>query len=137
MRQRGRKAPASLAIVPPDPPADPPRHGDVPAPAHLSAQASAFWRSTVAEFELAAHHLLLLQAACEQMDVITAAREALAVNGGLTITDPQGRMQQHPGVVAQRNSTVLLARLIRELDLDASDSFAAFDRPPPLRSNRN
>ena len=138
MKRPGRKSAAELSVVPAGPPAVAGRHVDVPAPTHLSPAAARFWTETVAEFELAPHHLLILQAACEQLDLVAMARAELAAHGALALVDLHGRVTStpHPAAGIQRHATIALARLLRELDLDTS-SFAAFEsRPPALRGNR-
>jgi P27 family predicted phage terminase small subunit len=104
-------------------------------PAHLSAEAAHWWRAVTADYELADHHLRLLQAACEAWDVMQAARQALADHGGLTFTDAGGNIKAHPAVAMQRDARIAFARLVRELDLDAGAPAEA-PRPPALASNR-
>lgn len=135
MKQRGRKSASELAVTAPEPEPVPDYPGGFKAPSHLSPEASRFWRETVAEFDLRPHHMLLLGAACDQIDLIAAAREAVAGHGGLTIKDPHGRTTAHPAVAIQRNATIALSRILRELDLDTPAELP-FDRPPALRSNR-
>lgn len=111
-------------------------HTDAPAaPDHLSNEAATWWQSVVSDFALEPHHLRLLQAACETWDRLQQARRALADHGGLTFTDERGKISAHPAVAIERDSRIALARLIRELDLDAEPP-AARSRPPALHSNR-
>jgi P27 family predicted phage terminase small subunit len=116
--QRGRKSAASLAIARPsaDVPSSPSR--DLPQPpSHLSEDAQAWWREAVRDYALEAHHLKLLQAACEAWDRAQLAREAVVANG-LTFTDSGGTIRANPAVAIERDARTLFARLVRELNLD-------------------
>lgn len=106
-----------------------------PPPAHLSADAAAWWREVLRDYALEPHHLRLLQAACEAWDRMRQAREALAEHGGLTFTDPKGMIRAHPAVAMERDARTAFARLVRELDLDTGQPAEA-RRPPALVSNR-
>lgn len=134
MKQPGRKSAAALAIVPPQPTPILPLTGQLSAPpAHLSEQASAWWHSVVSDYDLEGHHLRLLQAACEAWDRCQQAREAVAEQG-LTFKDSSGNLKANPAVAIERDSRTLFARLLRELDLDATVP-AERSRPPAIRSN--
>ena len=135
MGSRGRQSSASLAIVAPQLAAVAPSTGPLPeVPDHLSKQASAWWLSVVADYDLEGHHLRLLQAACEAWDRCQQAREAVAEHG-LTYRSANGDLKSNPAVAIERDSRTLFARLVRELDLDATVP-ADRSRPPSLRSNR-
>ena len=133
MKQRGKKSAASFAIVPPAPAPVPAREGPKP-PGHLSADAAAWWRDVVRDYDLDPHHLRLLQAACECWDRAQLARQAVAKDG-ITSRDNNGNLKAHPAVAIERDARTLFARLVRELDLDAEGS-AERIRPPALGSNR-
>lgn len=105
------------------------------APRHLSAEAAAWWQAVTADYALEAHHLKLLQAACEAWDTMQTARRALAQHGGLTFEDASGNIKAHPAVAMQRDARVAFARLVRELDLDMGAPAEA-PRPPAIKSNR-
>lgn len=105
-------------------------------PTHLSPEAAGWWRDVTTDYDLAPHHVRLLQAACEAWDVMRAARLALADHGGLTFTDTNGSIRAHPAVAMQRDARVAFARLVRELDLDVAGTPAEAPRPPALTSNR-
>jgi P27 family predicted phage terminase small subunit len=106
----------------------------VPPPKHLSAASKAWWRSVLDTYVLEPHHVHLLRCACESMDRMNQAREALAQHG-LTFMNSDGEPRTRPEVQIERDSRLAFARLVRELDLDVE---APLDRsrPPPLRSNR-
>jgi len=136
MIKPGRKTAAELAIVKP---VVPDKRTLTPAmpdpPIHLSAEAAAWWRDVLRDYELEPHHVRLLQAAGEAWDRMQQARKALADHGGLTFIDSAGNMKLHPAEAVERNSRTAFARLVRELDLDA-DAPAERSRPPSLISNR-
>ncbi|MFO0899839.1 MAG: hypothetical protein U0836_20605 [Pirellulales bacterium] len=105
-----------------------------PAPAHLSAEAQAWWSATVAEFDLQGHHLRLLRLAAEAWDRCQQARQALAA-GGLTYEDRFGAPRTRPEIAVERDSRLAFARLVRELGLDVAPPAEA-PRPPILRHSR-
>ena len=116
--QRGRKSAASLAIVQPlrAVPEPAPRHLPAP-PKHLSKAACAWWCEVVRDYDLSGHHLRLLESACAGMDRAERARLAVAEQG-MTFVDGNGVIKSNPAVAIERDSRTLLARLIRELNLD-------------------
>jgi P27 family predicted phage terminase small subunit len=83
----------------------------------------------VQEFVLEAHHLRLLQAACEAWDLTQRARETLAREGA-TFRDKHGQPRAHPGAAIARDNRVLFARLLKELGLDGEE-------PTPIPGLRN
>jgi hypothetical protein len=105
------------------------------APPHLSDEMKNFWRTTVADYELEAHHLHVLLCACDAFDRMTEAREAVR-RDGMVVQGTRGP-RPHPCLGVERDNKALFARLIRELDLDEpTPSPGAYMRPPSLRSNR-
>jgi hypothetical protein len=93
-----------------------------------------WFASVVGQYELADHHLRLLQLAGEAWDRGEAARLAIAEHG-LTFTDRFDCPRARPEVAIERDARLAFARLLRELDLDVEPP-AAPSRPPGLRSNR-
>lgn len=87
-----------------------------PAPRHLSKEAAALWRSVTTEYQLEAHHLSILERACEQLDALRLAQAAVAEHGPLV----EGRFgpRPNPAVAMVRDATTLHLRALRELGLD-------------------
>lgn len=98
-------------------------------PRHLSTATTKWFRSVVADFDLADHHLHLLTLACEARDRAEQARIILEKEG-VTILDRFGVPKAHPAVAIERDSRIAFARLLRELGL--SDGDAEAPRPPRL-----
>lgn len=97
-----------------------------PAPAHLRREGKALWRSVLAGFDLEAHHLALLQAACEALGRTVEAREAIDRDGAYVV----GRFgpKAHPGLAVEASSRIAMTRILRELGLDLETP--ATSRPP-------
>jgi P27 family predicted phage terminase small subunit len=74
-----------------------------PPPEHLSASAAAWWRTTTERFVLEAHHLKLLQLACESWDRCQAARAQLDKDG-LTVASERGDVRPHPCIAIERDN---------------------------------
>jgi P27 family predicted phage terminase small subunit len=136
MGARGRKGPNETLLVPPVRLVEPTLPVELPAPpSHLSAETADWWRAIVAEYEMAPHHLKLLEAAADAWDRLTTARSEV-LRDGITVEGGQGR-RQHPAVAIERDARTAFARLVRELDLDEPvASQVPYMRPPSLRSNR-
>jgi P27 family predicted phage terminase small subunit len=101
------------------------------APAHLTAATRAWWTSVLRDYELEAHHLHLLQHACEAWDLSQQARELIARDGPV-INGREGGLRPHPAIAIARDSMTTFSRLVRELDLDVASPGAGGQRPPPL-----
>ena len=84
---------------------------------HLSAAAKNWWREVTREYDLSGHHLRLLESACACMDRAELARLAVAIEG-MTFVDANGVIKSNPACSIERDARTLLARLIRELNLD-------------------
>jgi len=72
--------------------------------------------------------------AAESFDRCQQARE-LIDRDGLVVVTADGGLKQHPAVSIERDSRLAFARLLRELDLDATAP-PERARPPGLHSNR-
>jgi len=106
-----------------------------PSPSHLSPSAAEWWRTTVEAYVLHEHHLRLLQLACEAWDRAQEARAQLE-DEGLTVTGTEGGIRPHPCVAIERDARLAVARLVRELDLDAEPPAPDRIGPPAIFSNR-
>ena len=114
----------------------PPKDGRPRAPGHLKPPTAAWFRNVIDEYELAPHHVKLLELAGEAWDRCQQAREALAEHG-LTFNDRFGQPHARPEAAVERDSRTAFARLLRELDLDVAEPAPpSARRPPALRSNR-
>jgi hypothetical protein len=85
-------------------------------------------------FELDTHHRLLLVLMCEALDRGERARKVLEAQG-LTY-DRRGSPQPRPEIAICRDSAVIVARLLRELRLDAG-VLDEHERPPRLPERQN
>ena len=86
-------------------------------PSHLSKSSKDWWLWVTGEFELEPHHLRLLTLAAESWDRGEQARRRLK-RQGLTYNDRFGQPRSRPEIGIERDSKILFARLLRELDLD-------------------
>jgi phage terminase small subunit len=136
MGARGRKSAGEL-MAPPLHLVESPLPAELPEPPpHLSEAMQTWWRQIVEGYELDAHHLRTLEAACDSWDRMVQARRTIAEQG-LTVTTKHGT-KKHPACDVERDNKALFARLIRELDLDEPPPRPGpyMPAPPPLRSNR-
>jgi len=99
----------------------------------LSDAAQSWWRDTVGEYELDAHHLRTLSEAAWSWDRAQQAR-ALVDAEGLTVRDRFGQAKPHPAVAIERDSRSAYLRAMRELDLDGAPEPDV--RPPRASRNR-
>ncbi|KFG71038.1 P27 family phage terminase small subunit [Microvirga sp. BSC39] len=104
-------------------------------PEHLTEATKAWWNLAVSDYALEAHHLRLLQLACEAWDRAQQARTVIDEQG-LTYTNRFGDPVLRPEAAVERDARLAFARLVRELDLDVDHPGEARSRPPALRSNR-
>lgn len=98
-------------------------------PKHLRKPTQTWVKSVLSDYDLEEHHFKLLIAAAESWDRLCAAREIVDAEG-MTFTDRFGQPKARPEVAIERDSKVVLARLLRELALDAP---ASDSRPPRTR----
>jgi phage terminase small subunit len=88
-------------------------------PKHLRAATRKWWSEVVAAYELESQHLRLLTLAAESWDRGQEAREVIA-KAGLTFNDRFDQPRARPEVAIARDSSIVFARLVRELCLDIS-----------------
>jgi hypothetical protein len=86
-------------------------------PAGLCPLAAALWKQTLLDFDLEQHHVVLLEQACRALTAAEAARAAVERDGAFPL-DRFKQPKAHPGLLEERNSRALFARLMRELGLD-------------------
>jgi phage terminase small subunit len=100
------------------------------APRHLSKRSKAIYRSVVADFDLAnePHALEVLRLALEALDRAEQARKQVAAEG-MTYTNRFDEPRPHPAVAIERDSRIAVARLFRELSLDAGEASEYLDEP--------
>jgi P27 family predicted phage terminase small subunit len=104
-------------------------------PAHLSPSSKEWWLTTVETYVFQEHHLRLLQLVCEAWDRAQAARERID-REGLTVPGREGGLRPHPCIAIERDARLAVARLVRELDLDAEPPVPERIGPPAIFSNR-
>jgi len=98
------------------------------APSHLKTEGKKFWRQVLRDFDLSdAHHLKILESACQCLDRIEQAKDDLKKDG-LYFIDRFGQPKERPSNKTERDNKVLFARLLRELALDIN--FPEDARPP-------
>jgi P27 family predicted phage terminase small subunit len=86
-------------------------------PAKLSAESKVWWKKLVAEFELDDAGLMVLESALEAHDRVRQAQALIAKDGPVT-EDRWGQKKMHPAVLIERDSKALVARLLKQLNLD-------------------
>lgn len=87
------------------------------APKSLDASGRRLWKSVVDSWLLDRRQLEILRSACESADRVEQARVQLAEEG-LTITDRYGQIKPHPAASIEQGNRSLVARLLRELQLE-------------------
>ena len=98
------------------------------APSHLESEGKKFWRQVLKDFDLRdAHHLKILESACQCLDRIEQAKDDLKKDG-LYFIDRFGQPKERPSNKTERDNKVLFARLLRELSLDLN--IPEENRPP-------
>jgi P27 family predicted phage terminase small subunit len=88
-------------------------------PAHLSRGAKRWWRAIMEGYDLEPHHIEILTAAAEAWDRKEEARRLIAEEG-IVIRDRSGVQMTHPAVQVEDTAAVRMARLLREVGLDAT-----------------
>jgi P27 family predicted phage terminase small subunit len=86
-------------------------------PSQLSAEAKAWWRKIIAEWDLDVAGLLILGSAMECLDRMREAQEIIQKEG-ITVTDRFGQEKQHPATLVERDSKAGLLRHLTALHLD-------------------
>ena len=97
---------------------------DVQPVPHLSQKAKAFWRWATTQYTLKQYDLQLLLMACEALDRCMQARKALKRNG-LIYADRFGQPRARPEVKIEKDSKLVFARIISQLNLKKLPSLQA------------
>src|SRR5262245_35960758 len=92
-------------------------NGIPPAPTGLSQEARKLWQTLVDTFEFDAPALLILATAMQTYDRRNQAREILAKEGIVQV-DRFQQSKPHPAVFVERDTTALLLKLMKSLNLD-------------------
>lgn len=90
------------------------------APAHLSPESAAWWSRVVEDYPLEAHHLRLLQLACEAWDRGQQARTA--AQRSPVMKDRFGQFKANPAVAIEAAARRDFAALLRDLHLEDDDA---------------
>ncbi|HBG18828.1 MAG TPA: hypothetical protein DDY32_06005 [Desulfobulbaceae bacterium] len=98
-------------------------------PEHLGEESRAFWQQVCGCFCLEPHHLKILESACTCWDRIVTARDEIA-SSGVFIKDRYGQIKTNPAIRVEHDGKILLARLLRELQLDVE--LPDDQRPPRM-----
>ena len=99
---------------------------------HLSKESQEFYRKTIADYDLDAHHLLLLVKALEAFDLAEKCRKILDKEG-LCYTDRFGSPRARPETKILNDSRNAVRTIFRELGFDISDDN---NSRPPLIAGR-
>ena len=101
-------------------------------PVHLGDEAADLWTSVIHDYDLDPGGLVLLEALCDTWERYIEARDTLAADGAFV--DGRYGLRAHPAVAVERDSRVMLARLVRELDLEGVP-LPAPKRPPSRQAS--
>src|SRR3546814_7782633 len=94
---------------------------NIEPPSHLSDTMKNWWRRVNEDFAMEAHHLHLLQLACEAFDQAETARVALMIQG-TAFHDRWQQPRQRPEVAIQQQARRDFSRFERELGLQNTRS---------------
>jgi P27 family predicted phage terminase small subunit len=101
-------------------------------PSILGERGRDLWARVLVDYELAAAELAVLEAACASYDRLHEAQATLN-RDGLTVLDRYDAPKAHPMTAVVRDATTLLARCLRQLDVDLDDEMP---RPGALPASR-
>ena len=98
-------------------------------PKHLAADGRAFWRGVLSDFNIddTAGRALLLTA-CESLDRMAAARQAIETDGAV-VRDRYGQPKIHPAAALEKDSRNGFLAALRALQLEISPP-KPLGRPP-------
>ena len=104
-------------------------------PKDLAARGRAFWRVTVAVFELNESEARLLHECCRILDELDSLR-AVVVADGVTTAGSQGQTVAHPALAAMSSHRGLLGRLVSQLNLPYEEDSSRVQTPAQVRARR-
>ena len=87
-----------------------------PAPKGLSKRGGAFWRRSLADYELSGPELELLVEVCRALDECEALA-AVVERDGTTTAGSRGQVVVHPALGELRQTRLMLGRLLAQLDM--------------------
>lgn len=103
-------------------------------PKGLSAKAQALWRETVRQFELGAHELPILEAACRELTLIGRLEKEIGELKSLTVAGSMGQPVVSELVKEVRQHRAEFVRQVRALQLPDEDSGSAAKRSVSART---
>lgn len=86
------------------------------APKELRPRGRKFWNSVLQQFELDADELELLRETCRTLDDLDALKRAVDAAGSM-VKGSEGQDRLHPAYGEMRSARLVLARLLKQLDL--------------------
>lgn len=89
-------------------------------PKDLAARGRAFWRQTLAIFDLSEVEMQLLRECCRLLDECESLREAVN-RDGTTVTGSTGQVRVHPALGELRQHRLALGRLLAQMALPDVD----------------
>ncbi len=98
------------------------------SPKHLSAEAKAWWKTFVRDWDLDRAALMILESALEAFDRQRQAQEVLS-REGIVVKDRWGQLKMHPCVLIERDAKGTMLRKLAALKLDL-EPIQAPGRPP-------
>jgi P27 family predicted phage terminase small subunit len=109
----------------------------VTAPKHLTARSKRIYRSVVDDYDLATepHAREVLRLALEALDAADTARKIVEAEG-MVYENRFGEPRAHPAVAIERDGRLAVARLFRELSLDAGE-YVGESRMPRVGGGRS
>lgn len=102
------------------------------APADLGTKGRALWTKTLAVYDLAAHELVTLEAACREVDLIADMEKALK-GAQMVVKGSMGQSVAHPLLAEVRQHRAAYISFIKALALPESDEPAV---PKPDNGRR-
>lgn len=91
-----------------------------PAPPDLGVRGRAFWRTTLANFELSDVEMELLKECARLLDECESLRNAVD-SDGVTVAGSTGQTRVHPALGELRQHRLALGRLLAQLSLPDLD----------------